>query len=113
MVDRVAVMERLRRKYHEILPLPNLTQIQTESYKWFLEKGMHELFAHFSPIEDYTGNLALEFLDYRLGDPKRNEAECREADVTYEAPIYAKVRLWRRPRARSRSPRSTSASCRS
>ncbi len=86
-------MERLRRKYHEILPLPNLTQIQTESYKWFLERGMHELFQHFSPIEDYTGNLALEFLDYRLGEPKRTEAECREADVTYEAPIHAKVRL--------------------
>jgi DNA-directed RNA polymerase subunit beta len=86
-------MERLRRKYHEILPLPNLTQIQTESYKWFLEKGMHELFAHFSPIEDYTGNLALEFQDYRRGEPKRNEAECREADVTYEEPIYAQVRL--------------------
>ncbi len=93
MVDRAAVMERLRRKYHEILPLPNLTQIQTESYKWFLDRGMHELFEHFSPIEDYTGNLALEFLDYRLGEPKRDEAECREADVTFEAPIYAKVRL--------------------
>jgi DNA-directed RNA polymerase subunit beta len=86
-------LERLRRKYHEIQPLPNLTQIQTESYKWFLDKGMHELFEHFSPIEDYTGNLALEFLDYRLGEPKRDEAECREADVTYEAPISAKVRL--------------------
>ncbi len=93
MVDRTAVLERLRRRYSEILDLPNLTQIQTESYKWFLETGMYELFEHFSPIEDYTGNLALEFLDYRLGEPKRTEAECREADVTYEAPIYAKVRL--------------------
>jgi DNA-directed RNA polymerase subunit beta len=93
MVDRQAVLERLRRKHHEILDLPNLTQIQTDSYKWFLEHGMLELFRHFSPIEDYTGNLALEFLDYRLGDPKRTEDECREADVTYEAPIYGKVRL--------------------
>ena len=93
MVDRTAVLERLRRKHHELLPLPNLTQIQTDSYKWFLDAGMMELFRHFSPIEDYTGNLALEFLSYRLGDPKRNEVECREADVTYEKPIYAKVRL--------------------
>lgn len=93
MVDREAVLERLRRKHQEILPLPNLTQVQTESYQWFLDHGLLELFQHFSPIEDYTGNLALEFLDYRLGEAKRTEEECREADVTYEAPIYAKVRL--------------------
>lgn len=93
MVDRAAVLERLNRTHEETLPLPNLTQIQTDSYQWFLDHGMLELFEHFSPIEDYTGNLALEFLDYRLGDPKRTEEECREADVTYEAPIYAKVRL--------------------
>jgi len=93
MVDREAVLERLRRQHQEILPLPNLTQIQTESYQWFLDQGMLELFQHFSPVEDYTGNLALEFLDYRLGEPTRTEEECREADVTYEAPIYAKVRL--------------------
>jgi len=84
MVDRAAVLERLKSTHEEILPLPNLTQIQTDSYQWFLDYGMSELFEHFSPIEDYTGNLALEFLDYRLGDPKRTEEECREADVTYE-----------------------------
>jgi len=74
---------------------------------------MHELFQHFSPIEDYTGNLALEFLDYRLGEPKRNEAECREADVTTRRPSTPRCAWSTRKAARLRSPRSTSASYRS
>ncbi len=73
--------------------LPDLISIQTESYKWFREHGLRELFASFSPIEDYTGNIALEFLDYTIGEPSRSMQECRERDATYEAPLYVKVRL--------------------
>ena len=73
--------------------LPDLISIQTESYKWFIEHGLKELFDSFSPIEDYTGNIALEFLDYTIGAPSRSMTECRERDATYEAPLYVKVRL--------------------
>ena len=77
----------------DVLPLPDLIEIQTKSYDWFLENGLKELFDNFSSIEDYTGNVSLDFLDYRIGDPALTMAECRERDATYEAPIYAKVRL--------------------
>ncbi len=73
--------------------LPDLISIQTESYKWFCEVGLKELFDSFSPIEDYTGNMALEFLDYTIGEPTRSMKECRERDATYEAPLHTKVRL--------------------
>ncbi len=73
--------------------LPDLISIQTESYKWFRNEGLKELFDSFSPIEDYTGNIALEFLDYTIGEPSRSMTECRERDATYEAPLYVKVRL--------------------
>ncbi len=73
--------------------LPDLITIQTNSYRWFCEEGLKELFDSFSPIEDYTGNIALEFLDYTIGEPSRSMRECRERDATYEAPLYVKVRL--------------------
>lgn len=82
-----------RRKTPEIIELPYLIEIQTASYEWFIDHGLRELFDNFSPIEDYTGNISLEFLDYRIGEPKRSIPECRERDATYEAPLYAKVRL--------------------
>jgi len=77
----------------DVLPLPDLIEIQTKSYDWFLENGLKELFDNFSSIEDYTGNVSLDFLDYRIGDPALTMAECRERDATFEAPLYAKVRL--------------------
>jgi len=77
----------------DILPLPNLIEIQLESYQWFLTEGLRELFDSFSPVEDYTGNIALEFMDYTIGEPKLSLDECRERDATYEAPLYCKVRL--------------------
>ena len=77
----------------EILPIPNLIEIQLQSYDWFLRKGLRELFDSFSPVEDYTGNIALEFMDYNIGEPKLSLEECRERDATYEAPLYVKVRL--------------------
>ncbi len=77
----------------EVLELPNLIEIQTSSYEWFLEEGLREMFHDISPIDDFTGNLSLEFVDYTLGDPKYDVDECKERDVTYAAPLRVKVRL--------------------
>src|SRR5690625_3490702 len=87
---------RQRRSYariSEVLELPNLIEIQTASYEWFLEEGLKEMFEDISPIEDFTGNLSLEFIDYSLGEPKYSVAESKERDVTYNAPLRVKVRL--------------------
>jgi DNA-directed RNA polymerase subunit beta len=77
----------------EVLELPNLIEIQTASYDWFLKEGLLEMFKEISPIEDFTGNLSLEFIDYSLGEPKYDVDECKERDVTYAAPLRVKVRL--------------------
>ncbi|WP_199203604.1 DNA-directed RNA polymerase subunit beta [Sporosarcina sp. P34] len=77
----------------EVLDLPNLIEIQTASYEWFLEEGLREMFRDISPIQDFTGNLSLEFIDYKLGDPKYPVDESKERDVTYAAPLRVKVRL--------------------
>ncbi len=87
---------RKRRSYariSEVLELPNLIEIQTASYQWFLDEGLREMFQDISPIEDFTGNLSLEFIDYSLGDPKYSVEESKERDVTYSAPLRVKVRL--------------------
>ncbi|MYL35899.1 DNA-directed RNA polymerase subunit beta [Pontibacillus yanchengensis] len=87
---------RQRRSYariSEVLELPNLIEIQTASYDWFLEEGLREMFQDISPIEDFTGNLSLEFVDYTLGEPKYPVDESKERDVTYSAPLRVKVRL--------------------
>src|SRR5699024_6772827 len=87
---------RQRRSYariSEVLELPNLIEIQTASYEWFLEEGLKEMFADISPIEDFSGNLSLEFIDYSLGDSKYPIEESKERDVTYSAPLRVKVRL--------------------
>lgn len=87
---------RQRRSYariSEVLELPNLIEIQTSSYQWFLDEGLREMFQDISPIEDFTGNLALEFIDYSLGEPKYPVDESKERDVTYSAPLRVKVRL--------------------
>ncbi|GAA0323233.1 DNA-directed RNA polymerase subunit beta [Bacillus carboniphilus] len=77
----------------EVLELPNLIEIQTASYDWFLEEGLREMFQDISPIEDFTGNLSLEFIDYSLGEPKYSVEESKERDVTFSAPLRVKVRL--------------------
>ena len=77
----------------EVLELPNLIEIQTSSYQWFLDEGLSEMFHDISPIEDFTGNLSLEFIDYSLGEPKYSVDESKERDVTYAAPLRVKVRL--------------------
>jgi DNA-directed RNA polymerase subunit beta len=87
---------RKRRNYariSEVLELPNLIEIQTKSYEWFLEEGLLEMFRDISPIEDFTGNLSLEFVDYRLGEPKYDLEESKNRDTTYAAPLRVKVRL--------------------
>ncbi|MBD7983694.1 DNA-directed RNA polymerase subunit beta [Sporosarcina sp. Sa2YVA2] len=87
---------RQRRSFariNEVLELPNLIEIQTASYEWFLEEGLREMFRDISPIQDFTGNLSLEFIDYQLGDPKYPVDESKERDVTYAAPLRVKVRL--------------------
>ncbi len=77
----------------EVLELPNLIEIQTVSYEWFLEEGLREMFKDISPIEDFTGNLSLEFVDYSLNEPKYSVDESKERDTTYAAPLRVKVRL--------------------
>ena len=87
---------RERRNYariSEVLELPNLIEIQTKSYDWFLKEGLLEMFRDISPIEDFTGNLSLEFVDYRLGEPKYDLEESKNRDATYAAPLRVKVRL--------------------
>ena len=81
-------------KINEVCEMPNLIQIQTDSYKWFIEEGLREVFEDISPIKDYADNLVLEFIDYSLTDaPKYEQEECKERDVTYAAPLKVKVRL--------------------
>jgi len=78
----------------EVLSMPNLIEVQKDSYKWFLEEGLKEVFQDISPITDYNGNLVLEFIDFRLDDePKYSIAECKERDTTYAAPMRVKTRL--------------------
>ena len=81
-------------KINEVCEMPNLIQIQTDSYNWFIEEGLREVFEDISPIKDYADNLVLEFIDYSISDsPKYEQEECKERDVTYAAPLKVKVRL--------------------
>ncbi|MBE3574776.1 MAG: DNA-directed RNA polymerase subunit beta [Firmicutes bacterium] len=80
-------------KIHEVLGIPNLIEIQQKSYQWFLKEGLLETFRDISPIEDFTGNLVLEFIDYSLGEPKYTVEECKERDATYAATLKVRVRL--------------------
>lgn len=81
-------------KINEVSEMPNLIDIQTKSYKWFLDEGLKEVFEDISPIRDYANNLTLEFIDYSLSDPpKYEQEECKERDVTYAAPLKVRVRL--------------------
>src|SRR2546426_10066023 len=88
---------RARRYYSslpEVLPLPNLIQTQLESFKWFCDEGLAELFAEISPIQDFTGkNLDLKFISSEFREPKYSEEECRTKDLTYSKPLWARVEL--------------------
>ncbi|MEI8333457.1 MAG: DNA-directed RNA polymerase subunit beta [Chloroflexota bacterium] len=78
----------------EVLPIPNLIELQLESFDWFVKKGLRELFDEISPIKDFTGKvMELRFLDYAFGDPKFNEDECRSSDRTFVKPLHVDVEL--------------------
>ncbi len=81
-------------KINEVLEMPNLIEVQKNSYKWFLEEGLKEVFRDVAAISDYNGNLELNFIDYRIDEsPKYSVAECKERDVTYAAPLRVTARL--------------------
>ena len=87
---------RVRRSYSrikEVLDLPNLTEVQTDSYKWFLDEGLREMFDDIMPIEDFQGKLSLEFVDYQLLEPKYTVEEARQHDANYSAPLHVTLRL--------------------
>jgi len=91
-VSRVA--ERLSfAKIPEVLPLPDLVSVQHESFQWFLDEGLQEIFNEISPIEDFTGSLALELVDHRFGDPARSIEECKERDENYSRPLFVTARF--------------------
>ncbi|HET7830443.1 MAG TPA: hypothetical protein VFL03_12855, partial [Candidatus Limnocylindrales bacterium] len=74
--------------------VPNLIELQLESFQWFIEKGLRDLFDEISPIKDFTGKvMELQFLDYEFGDPKYSEEECRTKDLTFSRPLYVQVEL--------------------
>ena len=79
----------------EVLEMPNLIEVQKDSYQWFLSEGLKEVFDDISPIADYSGHLSLEFVDFTLceDDVKYTIPECKERDATYAAPLKVKVRL--------------------
>ncbi|MBO4652436.1 MAG: DNA-directed RNA polymerase subunit beta [Lachnospiraceae bacterium] len=82
-------------KKQDILEMPNLIEVQKDSYRWFLEKGIYEVFTDISPIADHDGRFSLEFVDYQLckDDAKYTIDQCKERDATYAAPLKVKVRL--------------------
>ena len=81
-------------KINEVLEMPNLIEVQKNSYKWFLEEGLREVFEETAAITDYNGNLVLDFIGFRIEEtPKYTVEECKERDVTYAAPMYVRVRL--------------------
>ncbi|HBU67980.1 DNA-directed RNA polymerase subunit beta [Lactobacillus salivarius] len=87
---------RVRRSYSrikEVLDLPNLIEVQTDSYKWFLDEGLREMFDDIMPIEDFQGKLSLEFVDYQLLEPKYTVEEARQHDANYSAPLHVTLRL--------------------
>ncbi|MBI4363443.1 MAG: hypothetical protein HY545_01185, partial [Candidatus Doudnabacteria bacterium] len=80
--------------FREVMDMPRLIEVQLSSYKWFLEKGLRELFDEINSIKDFTGkNLELFFQDYYLDKPKYDEKTAKERNTTYEAPLYVSVKL--------------------
>ncbi|MEQ1935836.1 MAG: DNA-directed RNA polymerase subunit beta, partial [Fimbriimonadaceae bacterium] len=87
------VIQPQAKKISRFLEVPNLIELQHNSYRWFLEEGLPELFTTFSPIWDFTQTNYIELVSFSLGEPKYNIQDCRERDMTYEAPIKAIVRF--------------------
>ena len=81
-------------RHEEVMPLPDLLKVQRDSYRWFLETGLHEVFEDVASITDYAGNLELSFIDYTMDEkPKYDVEECKARDATYAAPLKVRVRL--------------------
>jgi len=80
-------------KVHSTLPLPNLISVQTQSYKWFVEKGIRDVFEDIYPIESSNGQLELDFINYQFGEPKYTIDECKEQFLTYSMPLRSTLRL--------------------
>ncbi len=99
-IHTVKIGENNRKSYsriNEVLEMPNLIEVQKDSYRWFLEEGLKEVFEDISPITDFNGNLVLEFTDFSLDpEPKYSIEECRERDATYATPLRVKSRLYNR-----------------
>ncbi|TYZ21631.1 DNA-directed RNA polymerase subunit beta [Selenomonas ruminis] len=96
LFNPVPVGKRTRYSYariKEVMEMPHLLDIQRNSYKWFLDEGLQEIFNDISPIKDFSENLVLSFESFSLGEPKYGLDECKERDVTYAAPIRVNVRL--------------------
>ncbi|MBR3684032.1 MAG: hypothetical protein IKL78_04080, partial [Lachnospiraceae bacterium] len=94
----IANSKNMRMSYSrqkEVLEMPNLIEVQKDSYQWFLDEGLKEVFDDISPIADYSGSLSLEFVDFELceNEVKYSIEECKERDATYAAPLKVKVRL--------------------
>ncbi len=95
-MSSVAVAPRARKSFSRlkhVLDLPNLIDIQKSSFDWFMKEGLRETIDDISPIEDYTGTLAVEFAEYEFGDPQFTIQECREKDLTYQVPLSITVRF--------------------
>ena len=88
-------------RINEVMEMPNLIEVQKNSYQWFLNEGLKEVFRDIAEITDYTGNLVLDFVGYRMDDqPKYTVAECKERDATYAAPMRVRARRQKKARAR-------------
>src|ERR671917_1807853 len=89
------VSERKRyARIPEVLPIPDLIELQLQSFRWFIDQGLRELFDEISPIQDFTGKvMELRFKDYEFGEPKWSELECRTRDLTFSKPLYVNVEL--------------------
>jgi DNA-directed RNA polymerase subunit beta len=93
-LSRLASRERLSfSKLREVKDLPNLIEVQTDSFRWFLEQGVAEVLRDISPIEDFTGQLKLELTDHVFDPPKHSEDECRERDMTFARPLFVTARF--------------------
>ncbi len=95
-MSSVAVAPRARKSFSRlkhVLDLPNLIDIQKASFEWFMKEGLRETIDDISPIEDYTGTLAVEFAEYEFGEPQFSIQECREKDLTYQVPLSITVRF--------------------
>jgi DNA-directed RNA polymerase subunit beta len=91
--DRFLGSTRSYANIPDVYPLPNLIEMQLQSYEWFKKEGLAELFAEISPISSYGGDLEMSFLDYWFDEPKYSEEECRTRDMTLAAPLYVRVQL--------------------